>query len=420
MMIRSPNTAHGRGQRVSASLPLYGSNRLAAFIGDSLTEHDFGSTPHYWHLGLQGAPLELLANSGFSGQSTFGLISQIDNNYKLNTAPGLAGLPYLGVVFLRIDTNGAQSAFSSGADANQRAVITKLLTYADNVVVFAVPPIGTIGGSPNGAYVVDYNANWQAICAENPTRLHYVDDCADIRDGAGNSLAEFFIADRIHMNGAGGYQMALTAEARLASLFASRAYVSPLVTDSADVYPATDQWSINPTNVGTGGSASSGWTGSVINAGSVQNYGAGGTGVASIVAADGGDPNTDPWQRLTPATCEEDGGIVFSVTGAGRTVDASNPDTLDQVVQLRFNNFSQYTDLYYNLHIGGVGSISKRGRLRWGGSIGANRTVVLRQKFYRVQTGYTGTPGIRIDIAGGADFSGDMGSVDIRYASTRG
>ncbi|WP_196301268.1 hypothetical protein, partial [Streptococcus pneumoniae] len=51
---------------------------------------------------------------------------------------------------------------------------------------------------------------------------------------------------------------------------------------------------------GTSGSAGSGITGSVANSFTIAGTAGATTATVSKVAADGGDPNQTPWQRITP------------------------------------------------------------------------------------------------------------------------
>lgn len=404
------------------------SSRYLAVIGDSLTERAFGSTPIYWQHGLIGAPMQLIANSGFSGQSIFGLIGQIENDYTAATAPGLIGLPRLALIGLRIGTNTVRGAagstgipLSTQNQENYQTVIDRLLDFAEHVVIFPVPPIGGSSITRN-TEVPAYNTFLQGLVSADTTgRLHWIDDCADLVDGSGNVRPEFFDVDELHMNGAGGYQMALTSESAweslMAELYGPQWRRSRLVTTSADVYPAQSQWASNPTGIGTGGTFGSGWSGTLPNGWRVENNGAGLAGTCSIVAADAGDPNQTPWVRITP-TASAAANIALTMPAAGRTITASDPPALEQLVELRGNDFRGFNDFNFWLQAGGQ-RLTPNARLRWGASIGFNRRVTLQQRHYR--TGSTGgTPLLYCYISSPATYGGAMGSIDVRCPSVRG
>lgn len=400
----------------------YLTNRNMAWIGDSLTERAFGSTPFYWQNALSGAPLKLLANSGHSGQSVFGLIGQIDSDYKLSTAAGFDGLPPLGVAFVRIGTNTYRfgASFTTTGQNDYISVLNKALTYAEHVLVFPVPPIGEGITVEKNTVVPTVNAWLQSYC-ESESRLHWVDDCSDLTDVDGNVLTQFFASDMLHMNGAGSLQMAITGKTRyeeiLLDLYGPDWQESRLVTDSADVYPAQDQWTTNPTNVGTDGTFGSGWSGTLPTGWRVETNGAGLAGVCSIVSADVGDPNQVPWVRIKPSQSAS-ANIAITMTGAGRTISSTVPDPLEQMIEVRGNNFVNFNDLNLWLQAGGQ-RLTPNARLRWGDSIGLNVRGTLQQEHYR--TGATsGSPTNYIYIAGTTSASGEMGSIDLRCWSVRG
>lgn len=424
-MIRLPAlTAHGRGRPVAQ---LAESQRYAAIIGDSLTSHDYACTPIYWQLGLAGAPTRLLANCGAGGQTIDGCAGQIDRDYRIEY-PGFSGLPPLKLGIIRIGTNDSRggSAIDNARKASYRTLLTRALTYAEHVLFLPVPPEGEGITVAINTQVAGYNAFLQELVAEDPTRRHYLDDCADLVDGGGAVITSYYDSDMLHINGAGSYRMALTSEGAFAALLASLGFTagsySPLVTDPAIVYPTYPQWHPNPTNVGTGGTKGSGWSGSVIDGGLLEFYGSGGSGTASIVAADGGDPIQIPWQRMAPTVASSGGGFGLSFTGAGRTITGSDPDTLEQVLEVRFNDFKAYDQMVSRLFPTGGGTITPSQYLRWSGSTGANRRATHYQKFARINAGGTGATSIvRLEFGGAASgYSGAMGSVDVRCHTVRG
>ena len=89
--------------------------------------------------------------------------------------------------------------------------------------------------------------------------------------------------------------------------------------------------------LGTGGSSSAGFTGSVVNNLSISGYGAGMIGVCSIVSADGGDANQTPWQRMTLSAVQAGSSIWLNASMVGRTMTSIDPPSLETVVEVRFN-----------------------------------------------------------------------------------
>lgn len=400
--------------------PAFGVSDLTAFIGDSMTEHQFGVCPWYWLNGLIGAPLDVIANSGHSGQSVFGLVAQIDADYHEATAPGLLNLPPLGWVFVRIGTNnvrdfegdGPGTPLDAGFQASYTALFAGLKGYAEHVVVFPVPPIGGVAVTKN-TEVASWNAWLQSVC-DADDRLHWIDDCADLVDGSGNIIPEYFDTDELHFSGAGTYRMALTAQASLAALLSNQGYTSALVTDAADVYPAQPQWSPNPTMTGTGGTKGSGWSGTLPDGYRVETYGSGLAGAASIVAADAEDANQVPWLRITQSATDAAGAVTIKWAGAG----SGDPDTFEQLIEFRFNALTAASELWYWMQTSS-GAVTKYAKLKWNGLITAlTDTVTLRQKFYSLNAGSISTVDLYIYMFNSG--SGGTGSFDIRCPTVRG
>lgn len=337
----------------------------------------------------------------------------------------MIGLPALGWVGVRIGTNnvrdfegdGPGTALSGSFQANYMSVFARLKDFAEHIIVFPVPPIGGNVVMKN-TQVPLWNSWLESVCAADP-RLHWIDDCADLVDGSGNVIPEFFAVDELHMAGPGQYQMGLTAQPLLEALFANQAYSrAPLITDSADVYPAQPQWTTNPTSVGTSGTFGSGWSGSCPTGWRVENNGGSNVGVVSIVAADGGDANTVPWVRLTPSVAVASN-IAVTMTGAGRAITAIDPAEAEQLIEIRFNGFTTFSVLEAWAQASG-NKFTKVAKLKWSGTTGADGAVVLRQRFYRNGTSVGGTPSNYIYIGSSEAFSGAMGSIDIRCWSVRG
>jgi flagellar hook-associated protein FlgK len=226
------------------------------------------------------------------------------------------------------------------------------------------------------------------------------------------------------MTGAGGYRMALTSRTALASLFASYGYTPGLVTDSADVYPAQPQWIDNPTNEGTSGTFGTGWSGTCATGTRVETNGSGCSGTASIVAADGGDPNQTPWQRITPTAVATTGTIYMTKTATGRTLTSGDPDTLEQLAEIRFNAVDATKISGVALWMQGYtgGAITKTATLKLAAYSAStiSETVVQQQKFYRVGLSAVNPMKFYAAIGIAANHTGSLGSFDFRCISVRG
>lgn len=405
--------------------PADGLSNLAGVIGDSLTEHAFRSTPFYWQNGLLGAPLDVIANSGYSGQSISGLRAQIANNYKSGVPAGFAGLPALGFAFVRIGTNGYRGAGSiSSIDGATQAdyldIIAQLKTYASHVVCMPIPPIVGITNADQPRKV------WNAFCksavqADASGLVSWLDDTVDLESGGGG-IAAFFEPDGYHMNGAGARQMGLTMQSKLTALLANQGFArAPLVTDAADVYPAEDQWINNPTGTGTGGSKGGGWTGTLPDGWSISTNGSGIGGTVAIVAADGGDANATPWVRITPTSSSSFAQISLTFTASGRTVTSIDPSELEELLEVRFGAIENFNRLDFWIQNNSGNKLTQLAYLKWGETIPPSETVTLRQRYYRAGSTAGGTPfiGVVYVYSVVAD-SGSMGYIDVRCPSFRG
>lgn len=416
------------GVVVMPGAPPAGVSPLAAFYGDSLTAHATWC-PHYWTLGLIGAPLDVLRNGGFNGQSIGGLGLQLDNSWNAVPA-GLAGAPALGWIFLRIGTNNARGAVGSSGvpiDASYRnaydIVIAKCLAAAAHVVIFPVPPIGGALVGKNTS-IQGYNDYLQSKVAAD-ARLHWIDDTADLTVPGGAVDPVYFIADELHFSGAGAMRCALTAKPQLESLFANQGYASPLITSGSDVYPSQAQWVVNPTNAGTGGTRSAGWTGTgSLPAGvNVSSNGAGTSGTAEIIAADVGDSNSVPWLRIIPTTTQSGSAVSIRFSGAGRDYATNDPSDLEQTIQIRLSgvNGNAISQARSWMQAGGQ-KITAEQFLIINKAAAASGTVTLRQRYKRTSasSAITGpvvtTNHIYLDCAG----TGPVGSIDIRCFGVKG
>lgn len=390
--------------------------RETALIGDSLTDPSFGLTTFYWANGVLGGPLKCIANAGHSGDTVANVLSRVDNNYT-DASPGLAGLGALGYVFVRIGTNDARAgtAIAGTLTTQYSSLMTKLAGYAEKVIVLSVPPLA--GATlPN-----DYNAHLSTTY--NSGQFVFVDDCVNVRDVSNVQIASFFNVDGIHFNGKGVCQVGI--DGGLGLLSSITGYSSQLVTDATDVYattPAGKQWHKNPTNAGTGGSASSGISGTVATNVSISGNGANVAGTTSIVAADVGDTNQTSWQRVTPTQGQSGSSIVVQSSADGRTITSGDPTQLDLMVEIRFNSLN--TDHFTNLDAymqGTTGEFMQSARLYLGdGTI--NRSAVIRNAIPRTAPAGESSANLIVQASFADSFgpAASIGTFDYRCFSARG
>jgi hypothetical protein len=418
-----------RGGRSAAiaGIPAAGASRLWVVAGDSITSQDLCWTPFYWMNGMLGAPLQMVGNCGFQGQSIGGLVVQLQGLYSNPNGSGFGGLPHCGFGFLRIGTNNVRGAKGStgvpldaGMINNYRLAIASMLAQCDYVVVFPLPPIGGVTLAINTA-VAGHNAFLQAeVEADTSGRLFWIDDCEDLTDGSGAIISEYFdVNDELHPNGGGSYRMAMTGAPKLAALLANQSWPSQLISSPTDVYPTTPQWNPQALMVGTGGVFGSGWSGQCINTMRIENNGGAAVGTASIVSADIDDPDSTPWQRITPTTSNSTGNISISWDGAGRTLTTGDPSEFEQVMEVRFNNFTKYHIIRYWMGTPS-GRLCKDAIFKWSPNEGANARVVFQQRELRQTPGATGAVKHYIYLSTPTSFTGAMGSFDFRRATIRG
>lgn len=391
-----------------------------ALLGDSLTDPAYGLSSCYWLNGLNGGKLQVVNNAGVSGNTVANVLARVDNAYSDGNSAtrGLSGLGTLGYIVIRIGTNDDRNSTSiASLSVNWAILLNKLATYAGRVVILAVPPIVT--PSFNNL-VIQYNAWLSDFAAANPSKFTFIDDCINVRDGSNVQIASFFIGDGIHFNGSGVMQVGIDGAAAFGALVGN--YASPLAL-AGDVYPAKSQWFPNPAIAGTGGSASSGFTGTVANNLSISGYGGGIAGTCLIVAADAGDPNTTPWQRVSPTQVTTTGGgeaIRMSSTLAGRTITTNDPATLDLAIEIRLNGFD--TNYFSRLNAwvqGSSGSLTPGAALLLGGGV-KSQSAILRQTMPRNNAAAQSSAVLYFDATISANHSGAMGSFDFRNVTVRG
>lgn len=411
-------------------IPAAGVSPLAAFIGDSLTAQDFGVTPIYWQLGLQGGRLQPVANSGFPGRSTQGLSTGIGNSYLIDTEPGFGGLAALygrlGWIFMRIGANDYRGADGSAGTAinsvNQGyidSIVTQLLALTEHLVIFACSPLSD-ALLTRKTNIATWSAYMQTKAAADPTRVHYINDCATMVDGAGDLVPAYYQADRVHFSSAGTYEMGQAAQAQLTALFANQSYANPLITDPTRVYPAFDQWNPNPTNTGTGGTFGAGWSGVCPTGMRIEGNGAGTGGTVAIEAAAGGDSNSTPWVVLTPTSLQAGSSISISFPGSGRTIDGSTPSTLEQMVEFRAASLANFSGIDSWIQAVSGLKLTKVLHFVWNAATVLSRTWTGRQKLYRTSPTASGASTTNFIYAGGVTASGAMGSLAFRCFSVEG
>lgn len=419
-LINAPRTPFGRGS------PIVLPNALTALMGDSLTTHLLGYnwSPFFWINGLaaRGA-LKLIANSGVSGNTTSQMLARVNNLWS-DASPGLAGLGDLALAIVRSGTNDARAAVSAASFASTMAALVDAChTYSSRVILLSVPPIGSPEGSfaAKNALTIQYNTELAAIAAARSAWCTFVDDSRLLRDEDGSQLPGYF-GDGIHNNGAATYVEGTTAAGDLAELFDSFNFSSPLTTSAADVYPSEPQYVTNPVMAGsvtvTGsfpGQRASNW--------SIGNNGSPITGSLSLVAADVGDENQTPWQRIDPTEVFRNGaGQSIRITSAlsGPTITDSYPARWDLMMDLRLNAFdTSYFSMVRAWIQGNTGTkISSDLDLKMGGGP-ITQQLTLRHAMPRIGMSAQASATLYIDLPISASFAGEMGSIDFRCVSAR-
>ena len=392
-------------------------NANAALIGDSITAPARNTSAFYWANGLNGGKLKLVANCGVSGDRTWQVLARIDNAYT-NASPGLVGLPLLGRVFIRIGTNDCLDGTAvASAESNLTTLLDKLAGYAQKVYILAVPPLGSTYAAAN-ALVPSWNSWYSAYCSAHASQFTFIDDCVNLRDGSGNQLGQYFDADQIHIGPAGVYQMGLIQADVLASELSG--YASPLSKDAADTYPAKPQWNPNHVNAGTSGGKDGGVTGPVAN-GIYISHSASST-VVSIVAADAGDANQTPWQRINPISGSGYAWIRASIDAAGRAMSSVDPAALDVMVEIRLGNIdsTKINEILLKTVADTGEVLSPEASLKMGEVTAINKTVVLRHALKRAGSSSPASATIQLNITTLENYSASIGNIDFRCLTVRG
>lgn len=412
------------------NVPAAGVARTFAMIGDSMNSHAFGGGAIRWVNAMMGAPFTILANSAFNGRTLAQLSTEMGNDYTAATAPGLGGLPALGWLFIEIGTGTARGLDASpGVDLTPtlegyfETIVTDALTRAEIVVLGGLQPLGGLGGIANKSAVFGaWNAYIQNLAETHPSgRVYYIYDGADLADVDGVILTQYYLGDYGHNNSAGNRQRALSSLAQWQALLANQTYASPLITDAAHVYPAYPQWNPNHVNAGTGGTFGSGWSGTCPDGMRIEGNGAGTGGTVAIVAADVGDSNTTPWVEVTPTSSQAGSNISISSTGSGRTITTTDPETLEQLVEVEFIGLQNHIGLAAWIQASGALKLTEVPlEIGWAATETLTESLILEQKLYRQNPSATGSTTHYIYVAGGATASGAMGKFRFRNATVEG
>lgn len=387
-------------------------NPNTALVGDSITS-SAGMSSFYWINGLKGGPLTVTKNAGIGSETVGGCLARIDNSYT-NSTPGLAGLSPLGWVFLRTGTNDVAVGTSiASLQSTYDSLIAKILTYATHCAVMAVPPYAS------STLPREYNAYLASVCAANPNRLTYVDDCVELR--AGDTQIGSYFSDGVHPNPRGTYTMGVrgAAHSRLSALLSGYS-VSPLTTDAADVYPAKPQWVTNPVMAGTGGTLGTGFTGVMADSWAIARTGSV-TGVCSKVAADASDPNQTPWQRVAPSG-SGGSGIDITTTLAGRTISTTDPETCEVALEMRFNALNTLVvgDFYAEVKHSDAGLLCPRSYLLcFDAGVITHASAVLHSSIPRDNSSSHADAQFRLHCLSEQNLT-PAGSFDFRSVSVRG
>ena len=241
MMIRSPNTHHGRGTPVAPVGGTWTGDLLVA--GDSITSNAYQSAPYRWSLPLARSPVRLAANVGISGVTLDDFWTTYWASQVLAASPP--------IVMLRLGTNSLALSYATFMSQYQRFT-DSLVANGIKGILCAVPPRTGYSSS-----ILAINAGIAALAAANPSMLRFTDDCLDLADGAYVQDATCF-GDGVHPNQRGQYRAGVRQAADLVNIFAAN---DPRITSASDTYyltPASDQWVKNPFNSGTGGTKGSG------------------------------------------------------------------------------------------------------------------------------------------------------------------
>jgi lysophospholipase L1-like esterase len=409
------------------SLAVQPSARVA-LMGDSLTDRrEIAPTrnwsPFFWSNGLgTNGGQQLVQNCGVNGDTVGQMLARVNNSFA-DSSPGLAGIAPLGHVYIRAGTNDARALTPIGTLA---ADLTSLLqackSYCTKVIILAVPPMGPSESNfaAKNAVVITYNAWLAQYAADNAADFLFVDDCVNLRDGAGAQLAGYFNVDGVHNEGRATWRQGVDGAAAMASYFATFApYPSPLVLTAADVHPTTAQYVPNVLMAGSGGTAGAGVTGQVADSWTIAQTASGNEATVSKVAADVGDANQTPWQRITPTLITNGGGFRMSIPFGISNLTAVQT-ALEMVMEVRLVNWNAANFSALRAYVNtSIGKVTWNLDLKMSGPETLNHTLVLRHAQPRNTATTPSSPALFIDLLAVVAASGAMGSIDVRNASVR-
>ena len=388
----------------------------AALMGDSLTADSYGLTSFYTYNGANGGKLKLGANCGVSGHTIENMLSRMHNLYT-DALPGFAGIAEslgvskLGFAIVMAGTNNIRSGGSFPTVA-ATSLLNALAGYATRVIILAIPPVANATGNTNS---IAANVWLAAFAAANPSVFTFIASDAPLRHADGTQIASYFVDD-VHLVHSGVAAKGAVEGDALASLLAN--YPSPLSTDPADIYPAQAQWVRNPLMTGAAGGKSGSITGTV-----ATSYGLSGSdvvAVASIVAADVGDPNQTPWQRIA-ITAATGSPLLMSCYNQGRAMSASDPSSIETIAECRLTsvNTTKVTSFRSYIQADTTEFISPESTVDFKRVESLTKTYVMRNR--RKRTGATSPTSLNIYlILGCGTFTGGTGTVDIRCVTARG
>jgi len=396
----------------------FNANSYAALIGDSLTAAGYGLTPFYTGNGANGGKLKLLANCGVSGETVADILSRVNNLYTAGS-PGFAGIAAsvgessIGYAVSRVGTNDIRGggAFPTTAATS---LCNALATYAKRVIILSVPPVSNVAGNTSS---IAANSWLAAFAAANPGRFMFVNDSLGLRNPDGSQIASYFVDD-VHLNHKGVAVCGAALASALAAELAGKP--SPLITDPTDIYPAHPQWVINPFMAGSGGSVGGSVTGVVANNTGVTGYNM--TAVCSKVAADIGDANQTPWQRVAISAATSGQHLNTGIALQGRAMSSIDPAQFDVSAEIRLNavNTTQISNVSTYIQANTTEFISPQVSIDFEPSASLSKTYVLRNTTKR--TGGTTPTSLNFLIIYtiASTFTGGIGSIDFRRVSVRG
>lgn len=416
----SVTVAAGKRVVYGGRLPI--GNIQAAIIGDSLNDPSFNISPFQWSNGMSGGRLKLIQNSAQSGTTIGYWVTAIHNSHTA-AFPGLAGLPRVGVLQIALGTNNATTQAINGTVQGQyEDLIDAALGYADQLWLKALPPIANDFAAFN-ANVPGYNAYIESVAAAFPERLKFIDDTAPLYDpgNPGSALGSIFDTKGTHPDRHGTTLQGIAGATVFNTLLADYDFADPCPTSALDVHPYKPQWHRNPVIAGTGGTAGTGMSGTVASNLTISGPSGGITGVCSIVAADGGDANQTPWQRVAVSATTSGQVLQIVSTALGRTITTTDPQAMDHVFQVRINgvNLDNWSRLRMWLQDAGGNRLVRDLETRLGAGT-QTRTLTMRQARGRPTALSSASATFYLQVDAAATASGLSGSFDFRCFACTG